>query len=153
MKWPSGSESRCQTVTSMDRLTPEPPAATVWIPGGTPSDGLRHPIPRRGASPSGHCGRVLDGQPPGHQRALRQVRPAHRAYVTIAERPPDPADYPGATADLLVPASTVFSQPTHRVDLNNPYNWSITCPAPTGAIRKAQGPGEDLIDHPVVHVA
>src|SRR5262245_8627832 len=43
-------------------------------------------------------------------------------HVTAAERPPDPADYPGAKPELLVPASCVFRKPAHRVDLRNHYD-------------------------------
>ena len=32
-------------------------------------------------------------------------------YVTLAERPPDPAAYPEADPALLVPGSSVFVQP------------------------------------------
>ena len=32
-------------------------------------------------------------------------------YVTLAERAPNPADYPGAKPELLVPASVVFRKP------------------------------------------
>jgi len=38
-------------------------------------------------------------------------------HVTLAERPVDPADYPGAKPELLVPSSVVFAKPPHRVDL------------------------------------
>ena len=34
-------------------------------------------------------------------------------YVTVAERPLDPADYPDALPELLVPGSAVFRQPPH----------------------------------------
>ena len=32
-------------------------------------------------------------------------------YVTFAERPPDPASYPGSKKELLHPGSLVFSRP------------------------------------------
>src|SRR6476620_10950343 len=44
-------------------------------------------------------------------------------YVTVAERRPDPADYPDADPALLNPSSSVFVKPPHRVSLDNPYNW------------------------------
>jgi sulfatase modifying factor 1 len=53
-----------------------------------------------------------------------------------------------------VPASTVFVQPTHRVDLANPYNWWTYIPG--AQWRHPQGPDStiaDLGEHPVVHVA
>src|SRR6478735_12116558 len=36
-------------------------------------------------------------------------------YVTVAERSPDPADYPDADPTLLSPSSSVFVKPAGRV--------------------------------------
>lgn len=44
-------------------------------------------------------------------------------YVTVAERKPDPKDYPGVPADKLVAGSAVFVAPPHDVPLGNPYAW------------------------------
>jgi formylglycine-generating enzyme len=75
-------------------------------------------------------------------------------YTTVAERPADPADYPGAQPELLVPASVVFKKTRVPVDLGNPYNWWTYV---AGADwRHPRGPAttiDDLLDHPVVHVA
>ena len=38
-------------------------------------------------------------------------------YVTLAERPPNPEDYPGAPPENLVPGSMVFQKRTGPVDL------------------------------------
>jgi hypothetical protein len=75
-------------------------------------------------------------------------------HVTVAERPPDPADYPRARPELLVPASTVFRSPPHRVDLANHYNWWAYVPGADW--HHPQGPGstaKNKPDHPVVHLA
>ena len=40
-------------------------------------------------------------------------------YVTFAEIPPDPKDYPGALPHMLKAGSLVFSPPDHPVDLRN----------------------------------
>ena len=40
-------------------------------------------------------------------------------YVTVAEQPPDPADYPDADPDLLVPGGLVFQPSTGPVDLRD----------------------------------
>ena len=40
-------------------------------------------------------------------------------YVTVAERPPDPADYPDADPALLVPGSLVFHRTHGPVDLDD----------------------------------
>src|SRR5688572_29287449 len=44
-------------------------------------------------------------------------------YVTLAERPVDPALYPGAKPEMLMPSSVVFVKPAGRVDVRNVYNW------------------------------
>jgi formylglycine-generating enzyme required for sulfatase activity len=75
-------------------------------------------------------------------------------HVTLAERPADPANYPGAKPELLVPSSVVFMKPPHPVPLGNPYQWWTYV---AGADwRHPQGPRsslQGLWDHPVVHVA
>ena len=40
-------------------------------------------------------------------------------YVTFAEIPPDPKDYPGALPHMLKAGSLVFTPPDHPVDLRN----------------------------------
>jgi sulfatase modifying factor 1 len=75
-------------------------------------------------------------------------------HVTLAERVPDPADYPGAKPELLVAASVVFQRQTHPVSLDNPYNWWTYVPGANW--RQPEGPGSSVKrrpDHPVVHVA
>jgi sulfatase modifying factor 1 len=75
-------------------------------------------------------------------------------YVTVAERSPDPADYPNADPALLSPSSSVFVKPAHRVELDNPYNWWTYV---AGAQwRHPQGPASAVSkrsNHPVVHLA
>lgn len=68
-------------------------------------------------------------------------------YVTVAERKPDPADYPGAPAHMLVPGSLVFSPQAN----GQWWQWM-----PGASWRHPEGPESDLDgreDHPVVHVA
>lgn len=74
-------------------------------------------------------------------------------YVTAAERPADPRDYPGADPALLLPSSVVFVQPAHPVDMSNPHNWWHYLAEADW--RHPRGPGtrlDGLDDHPVVHV-
>ncbi|MBL1097875.1 formylglycine-generating enzyme family protein [Streptomyces sp. 205] len=78
---------------------------------------------------------------------------AETGHVTLAERVPDPADYPGADASLLVAASAVFTPPAHQVDLRDAYQWWSLVPGADW--RHPQGPGssiDELGGHPVVHV-
>jgi formylglycine-generating enzyme required for sulfatase activity len=45
------------------------------------------------------------------------------AYQTVAEKAPDPQDFPGVPKEDLVAGSAVFSPPNYAVDLNNPLMW------------------------------
>ena len=75
-------------------------------------------------------------------------------HVTLAEKPADPADYPGADPALLAPSSIVLVPPSGQVDRRNIYNWWIYVPGADW--RHPRGPDSSIIgieDHPVVHVA
>jgi len=48
---------------------------------------------------------------------------ADTGWVTVAERPLDPADYPGADPDLLHPGGVVFRPPAGPVPLDDPSRW------------------------------
>lgn len=74
-------------------------------------------------------------------------------YVTEAERAPDPALYPGAPAENLVPGALVFVMTPGPVDLRDFTQWWAWTPG--AQWRHPTGPGSSvdrLADHPVVHV-
>ena len=75
-------------------------------------------------------------------------------YETVAERPPDAADYPDADPGLLVPGSLVFDPPDHPVDLRDASNWWRYRPG--AQWRHPEGPDSTLHGrerHPVTHLA
>jgi formylglycine-generating enzyme required for sulfatase activity len=75
-------------------------------------------------------------------------------YVTVAERPLDPANYPDADPALLVPGSLVFQRTAGPVDLRHPGAWWRYVPG--AAWDRPQGPrtsARGLHRHPVTHVA
>jgi len=75
-------------------------------------------------------------------------------YTTVAERPLDPAEFPGAPAENLQPGSMVFTRTDGPVDLHHINLWWTWTPG--ASWRSPWGPGsslEGLGDHPVVHVA
>jgi len=79
---------------------------------------------------------------------------ADTGYVTVAERPLDPALYPGVAAADLVPGALVFVPTGGPVDLNDWRRWWDW--APGACWRHPFGPAsgvEDRLDHPVVQVA
>jgi formylglycine-generating enzyme len=78
---------------------------------------------------------------------------AATGYVTVAEHAPDPAEFPGAPAEALVPGSIVFTPPSFPVPLDNHLIWWRYLPGADW--RHPDGPDSgiaDLQDHPVVHV-
>lgn len=75
-------------------------------------------------------------------------------YVTVAERPMDPADYPGVAPEDLVPGAMVFTATAGPVDLRDWRQWWRW--EPGARWRHPEGPEsgiEDRMDHPVVQVA
>ena len=75
-------------------------------------------------------------------------------YVTVAERPLHPDDYPGAVAELLSPGGLVFQPPNGPVPLTDPTRWWAYVPGANW--QHPRGPETDLSgleDHPVVQVS
>ena len=79
---------------------------------------------------------------------------AATGYRTVAERPPNPADYPGALPHMLKPGSLVFHPTRGPVDLRDVRHWWAW---KRGAYwRHPEGRGSSVagrLDHPVVQVA
>lgn len=75
-------------------------------------------------------------------------------YVTVAERTPTAAEFPGAPPENLVAGSVVFTPPDHPVSLDNHYQWWSYIKGANW--RHPLGPGSDLKDrekYPVVQIA
>jgi sulfatase modifying factor 1 len=75
-------------------------------------------------------------------------------YVTLAERAPDAADYPGADPANLVPGALVFHATRGPVDLGDVANWWSWVHG--ARWDRPEGPGSDTYTrarHPVVHIA
>lgn len=67
---------------------------------------------------------------------------AATGYATVAERPLDPAQYPGADPAMLVPGSLVFRKtrgPVYTRDFRHWWRWT-----PGASWRRPEGPGSDL---------
>jgi formylglycine-generating enzyme required for sulfatase activity len=125
----------------------------VWIPGGTFMMGSNDHYPEEApAHPVTVDSFWIDQFAVTNSQFSRFVEDTD--YVTSAERAPNPADYPGAKPELLVPASVVFRRPGYQVNLKDPYHWWTYIPGADW--RHPLGPGSSLkglAKHPVVHVA
>lgn len=134
-------------------LVPAAARGMVWIPGGTFRMGSdRHYAEEAPVRKVSVAGFFIDPEPVTNAGFAAFV--AATGHVTLAERPADPALYPGAPPELLRPASSVFVPPGGPVGLGNAYQWWTYVPGADW--RHPRGPGSsiaDLMDHPVVHVA
>lgn len=124
-----------------------------WLPGGTFIMGSDTHYPEeRPAHPVKVDGFWIDTTPVTNDDFGRFV--AATGYVTLAERPADAADYPGADPQALLPASAVFVVPPRTVGSNNPYEWWAYLPGADW--RHPRGPSSSIAGlerHPVVHIA
>ena len=125
----------------------------VSIPGGTFRMGSDRHYPEEAPSHKVKVGAFwMDAHTVTNREFERFV--AATGHVTLAEKPANAEDYPGANPEMLVPSSVMFKRTAGPVDLRNPYNWWTYV---AGADwRHPRGPDsslEGLEDHPVVHVA
>jgi formylglycine-generating enzyme len=144
------------------------PEGMAWIPGGEFSMGCADPrrLPFGGNDP------MVDARPVHRVRLdgfwidIHEVTNAQFAafvaatgYVTVAERPPRPEDFPDAPPENLVAGSIVFAAPESPVPLRDGTGqahlrwWSYV---PGACWKHPTGPGSSIDgrdDEPVVHVA
>ncbi|MFD0591998.1 formylglycine-generating enzyme family protein [Catellatospora coxensis] len=124
----------------------------AWIPGGRFTMGSDRHYPEE--APAHHV--AVDGfwiDPAPVTNAQFEAFVEATGYVTTAERPADPAAYPGADPALLAPASAVFTPPPYPVDLGDLHQWWSYVAGANW--RHPGGPGTSLRErreHPVTHV-
>lgn len=132
--------------------TPPPADAMAWVPGGRFRMGSDDFYPEeRPVHPVRVDGFWMDGHPVTVAEFATFVEAT--GHVSFAERPPDPALYPGADPSLLVPGSLVFQPTAGPVPLDDYRHWWHWVPG--ASWRHPDGPGSDVdarADHPVVHV-
>src|SRR5215475_1459317 len=86
----------------------------VWIPGGTFRMGSDHHYPEEAPAHRATVDGFWIDPTPVTNRQFRAFINA-TGYVTVAETPPDPNDYPGALPHMLKAGSLVFVPPHHPV--------------------------------------
>jgi sulfatase modifying factor 1 len=125
----------------------------VWIPGGTFRMGSDHHYPEEApAHRVSVDGFWIDRAPVTNRQFKAFVKTT--GYVTTAQIPPDPNDYPGALPEMLYAGSLVFEPQPRIADLDD---WSQWWTFLKGADwRHPYGPESNinlLGNHPVVHVS
>jgi formylglycine-generating enzyme len=132
---------------------PAPDLDMAWVPGGRfrmgsdawyPEEQPVHPVRVDGF--------WMDDHPVTVAEFRRFVRAT--GYVTLAERPLDPADHPDAVPELLVPGALVFHGTSGPVPLNDYRQWWSYIPG--ARWDQPEGPGSDTRGrerHPVTQVA
>jgi formylglycine-generating enzyme required for sulfatase activity len=133
--------------------TEAPAERMVWVRGGTFRMGSNDHYPEEApVRPVAVEGFWVDSCQVTNDQFARFV--ADTGYVTVAERPLDPDQFPGAPPENLVPGSLVFRMTRGPVDLRHLNQWWTWTP---GACWKHPlGPGSAINRsdaHPVVHVA
>src|SRR4029453_10468938 len=102
-----GRERMTGTVTTPSSSPDAQPGPDmVWVPGGSFLMGSDHHYPEEAPAHQVTVdGLWIDRHTVTNDEFARFVRKT--GHVTVAERAPDPAEYPGAQPELLVPASHV----------------------------------------------
>ena len=140
--------------TAREAVPPGPaPEGMVWIPGGTfwmgaDDTSMADATPVHEVTVSGFW---MDRTEVTNRQFGEFVK--HTAYITVAERPPDPKNFPAAPPEKLVPGSIVFTPPAGRVSLDDPLVWWRYVPGANW--RHPEGPGSSIAgkdDHPVVQI-
>ncbi|ASZ09808.1 formylglycine-generating enzyme family protein [Chitinophaga pendula] len=148
----AGSTDTTKTTTHNIPAADTSPAKMVWIPGGTfemGAEDFKDALPIHKVTIPGF---LVDEHEVTNAEFARFV--AATGYVTIAEQPLDPKDYPGVPIDKLVSGSAVFTPPSHPVSLDDPMQWWIYVPG--ASWKHPGGPNTSISGHeqePVVHVS
>ncbi len=128
------------------------PAGMVRIPGGSFAMGSDRHYPEEGPVRRVAVDGFWMDRAPVTNRAFAAFVAATR-YRTVAERAPDPRDYPGADPAMLRAGSIVFS-PQRFAATRQPGAWWAFVPG--ACWRRPDGTADldaDRLDHPVVQVA
>jgi formylglycine-generating enzyme len=135
------------------RIEPCKPNRMRWIPGGSFRMGSdRHYPEERPAHRVTVDGFWMDEHVVTNDEFEEFINVT--GYVTLAERPPDPAMYPGADPTLLKPGSAVFWPTSRQADMRDIGSWWAYVPGADW--RHPEGPGSSIQgrrQEPVVHVA
>jgi formylglycine-generating enzyme required for sulfatase activity len=128
------------------------PTGMVWIPGGRFWMGTEHMQDAQPVHQVEVKGFWIDRTDVTNEEFARFVKAT--GYVTIAERPLDPKEFPKLAPDELAPGSVVFTPPPNPISLENPLAWWKFVRGANW--RHPDGPNSDLHGkekYPVVQIA
>jgi formylglycine-generating enzyme len=128
------------------------PEGMVWIPGARFWMGTDHMEDAQPVHEVEVKGFWMDRTDVTNEEFARFVKAT--GYVTIAERPLDPREFPNLGPNDLAPGSVVFTAPANPVSLDNPLAWWRFVRGANW--RHPEGPNSDLRgkeNYPVVHIA
>jgi sulfatase modifying factor 1 len=151
---PADAASAAAAIVNSTQAPGPAPAGMIWIPGGSfwmgcESCDMPDAVPVHLVTVDGYW---MDETPITNAQFAEFV--GATGYVTIAERKPDPKDFPGVPPDKLVPGSAVFSPPKNPIPLDNPYAWWQYVAG--ASWKNPSGPGSHIKgreNHPAVHLA
>jgi len=132
-----------------------PPPGMVWIPGGTFKMGSDAPEFQGEAQPIHPVtvhGFWMDATEVTNEQFAEFVKAT--GYITVAEKPPDPAQFPNVKKEELKPFSAVFTPPVTDTPTRRVMDWWQKV---YGADWKhPDGPGSSIggkEKYPVVHIS
>ena len=149
----SSEERKEQEVAASQPAEEQASKDMVWIPGGTFTMGTDNPDfpdahPKHEVKVKGFW---MDAHEVTNAEFAKFVKAT--GYVTIAERPLDPKDFPGVPQEQLVSGSAVFTPPPSTVPLNDVLQWwkyeeGASWKRPLGKNSNIEGKDQE----PVVHI-
>ncbi len=146
----AGKENIAASVKSDDSRNA--PAGMVWIPGGRFWMGTNHMEDAQPVHQVEVNGFWMDRTDVTNEEFARFAKAT--GYVTIAERPLDPREFPNLALEDLAPGSVVFTPPAGPVALDHPLAWWSFVRGANW--RHPEGPKSNLRGkekYPVVHIA
>ncbi len=144
-----------EDLTTEPKTAPNPgsaPPGMVWIPGGRFWMGTNHMEDAQPIHQVEVNGFWMDRTDVTNREFAGFVKAT--GYVTIAERPLDPREFPNLAPEDLVPGSVVFTPPPGPVPLDHPLAWWSFVKGANW--RHPKGPGSDIRgkeNYPVVQIA
>jgi sulfatase modifying factor 1 len=142
-----------QAIPAPNKAASDKTNGMAWIPGGTfwmgSVDGHADEQPVHQVTVTGFWMDKTDVSNSEFEKFVKAT-----GYVTIAERPLDPNNFPGADPKMLVPGALVFSPPSQPVSLEDASAWWRYVPGANW--RHPLGPDSNIVgkdNYPVVQVA